>query len=184
MDSPPRGKSIEERLQWIEDRIEIEDVVTAAALFIDTDDFERAKSMYTEDATLDIGDAMGENAQSMSREEFWTRIYGMLKGMYINWHHVSNFNVEVTGDTAKTISEVRAVHQVDQGDGVITEFAAHYYHTLVRTSLGWRIEHQRAVLRFVKGDHAVLSRAKALVTAGKIKGPEDRRYRHPEGVDT
>jgi SnoaL-like domain len=89
-------------LQSVADKIEIHELLARYARGVDTHDWELWKSVFTEDAVIDYslsGIAKGgrDEMAAYLAESFAT----------IPWatHHITNFEVELDGDTAK----VRAV---------------------------------------------------------------------------
>ena len=124
-------------LQSVADKIEIHELLARYARGVDTHDWELWKSVFTEDAVIDYslsGAAKGsrDEVAAFLAESFAT----------IPWatHHITNFEVELDGDTAK----VRAVfYNPMQLPGVDGESATggYYEHDVVRTPDGWRSRH-------------------------------------------
>ena len=65
---------------------------------------------------------------------------------------MTNFEIRVTGDTAVTRAQVRAIHTL--GNDVWTAYGT-YHHRLMRTPSGWRITYQRADLIHQEGEHLI-----------------------------
>ena len=124
-------------LQSVADKIEIHELLARYARGVDTHDWELWKSVFTEDAVIDYslsGAAKGsrDEVAAFLAESFAT----------IPWatHHITNFEVELDGDTAK----VRAVFfnpmQLPGVDGE-SSCGGYYEHDVVRTPDGWRSRH-------------------------------------------
>ncbi len=135
------------------DRIEIEDVISSVPLGSDLRDMDNYR-VFTPDATMDYSSTGAGPAVSIV--DFKKMVMQFRPGFDATQHQVSNFQIEVRGDTATCRSSVYAMHRVGNAFGWN---AGTYYHTLVRTAEGWRIKHLRYELAFKDDGENVGERA-------------------------
>jgi ketosteroid isomerase-like protein len=121
--------SVEERLQRLEDVAEIRTIDAAYCRLIDTGDWPGLVDLFTPDGTFDGLAAVTGSADLLA---FFS---GLADGGMRFWHHVSNHEIEVDGDTATVRS---MLWQPCVVDGVPHVAAGRYGDRLVRTTGGWR----------------------------------------------
>lgn len=121
------------------DRDDIVDVLTRYATGIDSRDWALFRSCFTDDAQFDYG-AIG---QWQSPEAITAYMRASHSGPSI--HRLTNFVIDVDGDTAAARTYVDAVVMGPKGFGAIENFGW-YDDQLVRTDQGWRIRFRRTVL--------------------------------------
>jgi hypothetical protein len=155
--------------QWsIQDRLEIEEIICAVPMYADQRDFDAAEALFTELATLDYTSSYGASrgTSRQPKSEYWARVKEQHPGFEGTIHPTSNFVISVDGDRATCVSYVMAVMRVGKDTW---SNGGTYYHELVRTRDGWRIQHLQYEMRFDVGDReAVISQAKARVAGGKV----------------
>lgn len=120
------------------DRIAIEDVICAITLNGDLRDFEAAYALFTPDAEFDYTSLLGTSG-TQSLAEFRAAA-AQFRPAIDTLHQVSNFNIQLDGDSAEARSTVRAVTRVDD---LIAENGGIYTHRLRRTAKGWRVTYVR-----------------------------------------
>jgi hypothetical protein len=90
----------------VEDRVDIQELLVRYGYLLDTFQFERiAPEIFTEDATLDYG--TGEIVGREGISAFFEQFRGGLDGIS---HMITNFIVEVNGDTARSLSRNTGWH--------------------------------------------------------------------------
>lgn len=143
----------------VEDRYEIEQILVRYAQACDTRDMSLLQTIFIKDATTDYG---GEHKYS-SRQDINDLIMRMLGGCGPTQHVVTNFRIDVDGDTAKSTCYIRADH-IGAGKmaGIRYECWGEYIDDLVRTPAGWRIKHRTMNTRHATGDFNILRPAEAL----------------------
>lgn len=143
--------------RWM-DRAEIQDVICAVTLHADLDEPERALAQYVPGAQIDYGAALGPESANVPVEEHRANLAAFLPGFDKRQHQVTNFDVEIDGDTATARSQCSAIHTL--GDEVWVARGT-YHHRLARTPEGWRITYQRVDMVYQEGAHLVpLARAR------------------------
>jgi ketosteroid isomerase-like protein len=149
------------RLTAVEDRIAIEDVICAVTLHSDLNDPALALAQYSEDAVIDYSSLSGPQSANVPVRQHRERLLTFLPGFDSRQHQVTNFLIQVTGDTAIATSQAHAVHFLG---GDCWEVWGTYHHRLRRTTAGWKITYQRADLVHQTGEHLV-AKATGRVTA-------------------
>lgn len=118
----------------------ITDVLVRYATGIDTRDWALFRSCFTEDVEADYGAGVGR----------WTHVDGITEymsamhtDMFDTKHMLTNFVINIDGDTATASTYVRAVLVVTDDPLTWFEPVGRYDDQLVRTPEGWRISHRR-----------------------------------------
>lgn len=119
-----------------QDRQEITDVLVGYASGIDRRDWSRFRSCFTPDVHADYGAEVGE---WHDLEAFTEYMRVMHQDMGATQHMLSNFVIDVDGDTATASTYVHAVLVVSDDPPVWYEPVGRYEDRLVRTDDGWRI---------------------------------------------
>lgn len=118
------------------DRIEIADVLLRYATAIDSRDWTLFRTCFTDDATFDYGGI----GTWQSPEAITAYMRASHSGP--SMHRLTNFVIEVTGETATARTYVDAIVMGPAGFGTIESFGW-YDDQLARTPTGWRIRHRR-----------------------------------------
>jgi len=127
-----------DRLQALEDRLEIQDLMSRYAQMVDRREWERMHDVFAPGATLDYTTTGGEKG---GYEETLAWLDRALAPWPINLHFITNLTVELDGDRATSRCYFQApMGCVEEGGSqlVITN-AGCYDDELVRTEAGWRI---------------------------------------------
>ncbi|EFQ82396.1 hypothetical protein HMPREF0063_12558 [Aeromicrobium marinum DSM 15272] len=136
-------------LQTISDRLEIDDLVTTYTRAVDTFDWDRYRTVFTADATIDYT-ASGGISGTLEEVADWLAetlpIFSSLQ------HFVCQREIALHGDTADARIYMFNPMAITQPDGSTwrMEFGGYYLHRLVRTPEGWRsreLVEERAWLR-------------------------------------
>ncbi len=117
------------------DREEIEAVLIRYARAIDTKDWELLRTCFTEDATSDYGDIGSWRGAG----DLITFMEDAHAGMGPTQHLLSNFQVEVIGDQASSITYVHAVTVLASHPDDWIDTIGIYEDRLHRGTDGWRI---------------------------------------------
>lgn len=140
------------RLQAIEDRLTIADLLHRYTDGIDRRDFEAVADCFTADAHLDYRSSGGPAG---ARDEVVGWLAEALAAVGLTRHHVTNQRVTLDGDRAH--SEALFLHPMQLG-GTTLLVGGRYVDDLVRTADGWRIERRVQHLDWMLGgDPATLT---------------------------
>lgn len=131
-----RLAAVEERLQRIDDRLAITELVNAYCERFDRGDAEGVAALFTADATIDYNpDTPTTNGASLATS---MRV-GLETIFAATSHHVSNLSITFEdGNTARSLCYLDAWHRYHDGspDGFLW---GRYRHRFRRTDQGWRI---------------------------------------------
>ena len=124
-------------LQTISDRIEIDDLITRYTRSVDTLDWDRFITVFTDDATIDYTASGGERGTRDEIRDWLAQTLPMFSNMQ---HYVAQKEVTLNGDTAEVRVYLMNPMQIAQPDGSTWQMdvGGYYLHKLVRTADGWR----------------------------------------------
>jgi hypothetical protein len=143
----------------IEDRMEIQDIVSLPSLYVDIGDYRAAAQCYAKDAILDYASVFGPSAKALSAATYWTTVLDFMPAFDSSLHQTTNFDINVEGATATCVSAVSATLRLG---GDIYSNGGIYRHTLIRTDEGWRISHQSYQRTFEEGE-SLLEKARSRI---------------------
>jgi ketosteroid isomerase-like protein len=122
--------SVEERLRRLEDAEAVRTLDAVYCRLLDDGDWPGLAELFTPDGVFDGLRRVEGHAALLA---FFSGLAGT--GLTAFWHHVSNLEVSVDGDTASVRS---LLWQPCVVDGVPHVAAGRYADDLVRTPVGWR----------------------------------------------
>ena len=129
---------MDERIRAIEDRLEIEDLLSTYARMVDFREWDRMDRVFTKDATIDYTSTGGQAGPYRETLEWLDRA---LEPWPLNLHFISNVQIELDGDRAHSSCYFNAPMGRVEGEAQLVITNAGLYHDdLVRTDAGWRIE--------------------------------------------
>jgi 3-phenylpropionate/cinnamic acid dioxygenase small subunit len=117
----------------------ITDVLVRYATGIDTRDWALFRTCFTEDVHADYGADVGTWNDAGAMTEYMTVMH---QDIVDSKHMLSNFVIEVEGDTATASTYVHAVLVAVQDPLTWFDVVGCYEDRLVRTPDGWRIGHR------------------------------------------
>ncbi len=124
----------------VQDRADIIDTLLNYATGIDSRDWEAFRSIWTDDLDADYGGA----GRLHGADEMTAYMVQAHASMGPTWHRLSNFTVNVEGDTATSRTYFHAVLNIDKSDpDTWLDVIGHYDDQLVRTASGWKIQSRR-----------------------------------------
>ena len=128
------------RLQSLEDRIALQDLIVEYCAQIDRSNVEGVVDCFAEEAVLDLTGLGLSRLQGRGEiREFFTSVFAT---MAHNAHYSSNFKLDaLDGDRASAHAYVHAVGKSTDGGDVLV-YAKHEFDA-VRTDGGWKIAHFR-----------------------------------------
>jgi 3-phenylpropionate/cinnamic acid dioxygenase small subunit len=121
------------------DRELITDVLVRYATGIDTKDWSLFRTCFTDDVQADYGEGVGSWSSVDAITDYMTAMHA---DMVDTKHRLTNFVIEVDGDSATASTYVHAVLVVSNDPLTWYEPVGRYEDRLVRTSEGWRISHR------------------------------------------
>ena len=133
---------MDEKLQYLLDRLEIQDVVNRYARGLDRHDDDVLRSAFHEDAVDNHGPWVG------GREAFVAWANGPCHGhTNAHLHQITTHNCEIDGDVAHTESYCQWVHRL-KDEETVTVGGGRYIDRLEKRDGEWRIVVRRLVLDF------------------------------------
>jgi SnoaL-like domain len=140
----------------LQDRIDIQDVISNLTFFIDNREFSRARELFTEDAVMDYSRVIAGSSPTRSAKDFLDEGDVVIAGFDATQHLITNFDIRVDGDTAASRSHFQANHWI--GSRVWTVWGS-YSQQLVRAKKGWRIKYHQCKPFFQGGDPSLVAEA-------------------------
>jgi len=135
--------------QHFSDHLEIQTVLNLYASAIDKRNWSQLEQVFTPDAVanfIGIGESEG-------RQAIRDQISSVLSQCAATQHQLGNYEIEVTGDEARTTCYLSAMHAGLGGyEGEVLMVWGEYTDKLVRTPEGWRITHRELNSIFAQGD--------------------------------
>jgi len=131
--------SIEARLKLVEDRLALQDVLTAYCNAVDSlSDMQGLLNCFTEDAVLDLsGISLPRYAGHAGIREFFAQVF---KDMSHHSHTSSNFTIlRLEGDAARCQASVIGTGRAHSGNTVLVY--VRYFMDYARTASGWKWKH-------------------------------------------
>jgi hypothetical protein len=154
---------LEQRLQELEDREQVRDLLIRYGLALDAHDWALLRTVFVPEAVADYGELEGRNE---GIDEIIAACHRALVGLDSSQHLIANLHVEVDGDRATASSYLHAQHYLVSASGVNTFVVGGTYRDrIVRTPEGWRIEHRTLTTTWTDGNAAVFSEAYARLVA-------------------
>lgn len=136
-------RSVEERLQRVEDELAIQRILFDYSVYLDGRDWDGFVSLFAPDGVWSNVEGIYQGREA---------IMAMLRGpnggsdapsQTVNYYHAnSNWRIEVEGDTATCISRYLFVLRRDLRP--TSALAGQYRDEFVRTGEGWKIKHRIA----------------------------------------
>jgi 3-phenylpropionate/cinnamic acid dioxygenase small subunit len=145
-----------EKLKLLVDRAEIADTIHHYAIALDTQNWELLRSCLADDVEIDYGVMDAEGKRTVSARELVKLAAAALTGFQATQHLLTNYDIEVSGDEATSVTYMQANHYLpnDQGDNYL-KIGGHYRFRLVRTPEGWRIAKVALIVAWTEGNRHV-----------------------------
>ncbi len=129
-----------------DDRVQIDDLLTAYAAAIDAKDWDLLASLFTEEAVLDYTGSTGPRGSFGEVLPFLQQGLGLFS---VTQHFITNRRIEVAGDRATSAAYLFNPMGRDDGDGGLDmmHVGGRYETRFERTPKGWRIsEHVASIV--------------------------------------
>lgn len=150
--------------QALADRLAIVDLLHRYATGLDSKDWAKLASVFTDDGVADYGALGGVNAGPAAIVALCS---GALGGLDASQHIIANEVIEVDGDRATARCYFQAQHVfkgAEGGDNFLV--GGTYEDEIVRTPEGWRIKHRTLIPTWMDGNPVVFEAAAARLAAG------------------
>jgi 3-phenylpropionate/cinnamic acid dioxygenase small subunit len=132
------------------DRAAIEEILVRYCTIVDARDFQRFDEIFTPDAIIDYTASGGIKG---ALPEIKTWLIKVLAPFTVVLHHVTNFDIRVEGDRARSTCYLFNPMGLGQPDGTTSMFwcGGRYRDELVRTKGGWRITSRTNEMLYMHG---------------------------------
>ena len=136
-------------VQQLSDRIEIQDLMTAYCRCIDTQDWDRYPSLFTENARVDYTGTGGSSGSVQEILKWISETFSMVSACQ---HMVSNFEVELGDDTASVRCLLHNPMIFGEGEDANTHFFGVWYVLVLERHDGrWLIKDMQQELGYSAG---------------------------------
>jgi len=155
-------RTLEQRVQAVEDQLAIQRVITDYSAFLDARDYDGYVGLFTEDGVWQNGSTRREGRADI--RAMLTGLFGEPEPGFVNrssFHQIGNFEIDVDGDTARARSRFVFVMR-GEGGAPTPALSGQYHDELVRVDGRWRIS-QRV-------DHTVMPTAEEWVAEIRRRG--------------
>ncbi|MCL6249586.1 nuclear transport factor 2 family protein [Altererythrobacter sp. KTW20L] len=156
------SSALEARVQALEDTAAIQRVITDYSAHLDARDYDGYVGLFTEDGVWANGSTRREGRVEI--REMLTGLFGETDPDFVNlssFHQISNFEIDVDGDTATAKSRFVFVMR-GEGGSPTPELSGQYHDRLVRVDGEWRIAE--------RVDHTVMPTAEEWVAELQRRG--------------
>lgn len=133
---------MDQNLQLLQDKLAIMQVQYNYARGVDTRDKALLRSTYADTIVYDFrGHDPSLYAENVPADDWVEGTFAMIKGLRATEHQMTNFLIEVDGDTAEAVVYLRAMHYLPNEFGEsCCECGGYYKNGYVRTPEGWKIK--------------------------------------------
>lgn len=137
----------------LRDRLAIQDVLVRYGTSLDDQDWPRFATCFVPDAVANYG-GLGEHTGRDKIQSLCEQALAPLDG---SQHFISNFEIEIHGDRAKSRCYLMAQHMKKSAPGgPHFLLAGTYRDELIRTDEGWRITRRELVTTWTEGNPLVI----------------------------
>ena len=144
----------------VADRLDVIDTCTRMAWYIDSGAWEALAEVFSEEIRLDYTSLNGGEPAVLGRKELIGAWSGLLGSFTTTQHLLTNFLVDVEGDTAVATAMFQATHRMpNEHGGPLWILGGRYRFDLARTGEGWRIGGVEMTATWADGNQHLLARA-------------------------
>lgn len=153
-------------MQGLADRAAIGDLLTTFAVAIDSCDWPRYRSVFTDEIDLDYSSWRAGSVGRWAADDWVARATSLFPGFTATRHALTNLLVALDPeqpDLARVRVNVSADHVIVDEVGEVSVFTLNGYYDdrCTRSPDGWRIEGKRLVALWSTGDRSVIDIARA-----------------------
>ena len=136
----------EKKLELLYDRMEIIDTLNRYATSVDTRNWDLFLTCYTDEMVADMVSVGFQEPLTMQSKDFVQIIRQAVQPFDSTQHLLSNFVIDVDGDSATCVCYLQAMHFSEDDTGAHALVIGGYYSNhLIRTPAGWRIDKYKVV---------------------------------------
>jgi len=142
------------------DRTNITDHVLKYATGIDRHQWDLYRSIFADEIMLDFSSWSGDPASAMLADDWVAGVRATLEPFDATQHVLTNFAVDLDGDSATCICYMTAHHHlVIDGDRQMHSIGGYYVHALERAGEGWLIDSTTLTVTWEMGNRGLFELA-------------------------
>ena len=151
----------------LEEKQAIEELILNYAWGIDSRDWTLFRSIFADELEMDFSSFSGSPAATLSAEAWVAGCQALLPGFDATQHVLTNFMINVAGETATARVYMQAEHFIANAAGDNSHTLGGYYmHRLRRTGAGWKIHGTTLTVLWNRGNRHVYELARQRVADG------------------
>ena len=138
------------------DKSDIQSLILNYAWGIDSRNWPLFRSIFADEVEMDFSSYSGQPGSKMSGDQWVDGCQRMLPGFDATQHVLTNFMIEVDGDSASAIVYMKAEHFIANSLGDNSHTLGGYYtHRLARSENGWLIHATTLTVTWSRGNRQV-----------------------------
>lgn len=142
----------EQTLSWLKDRTDIKNVVLSYATAADFRDWALLRSILADCLDIDFTTSGGP-AMKLTAEEYVLQVQILIPGFDVTQHKLSNFNIEISENSAKTVVYMEADHFYrSETENLERAVGGYYTHQLEKIKGSWKIKSLKLTETWSRGD--------------------------------
>jgi ketosteroid isomerase-like protein len=131
-----------EKIQLLLDREQIREAIYVYPVSIDTHDWKRFRSIFTDE--IEVLLTMADKPRSHQRvkaDNFTKMVSNVIESFSMTQHFLNDYRIEVNGDEAKCLCYMYARHMPPKSkpSQAIWDLGGYYEFNLKRTADGWKV---------------------------------------------
>ena len=151
----------------LQDKADIQDTILKYAWGIDSRDWALFRSIFADELTMDFSSYSGVPGSRMSADDWVAGCRSLLPGFDATQHVLTNFMIDVEGDSATAIVYMKAEHFIANSLGDNSHTLGGYYtHKLMREGEQWKIHATTLTVLWSRGNRQVYELARQRVAEG------------------
>lgn len=156
-------QTLEQKVQYLMDREEIEQQIINYALSFDRKDWDLHRSVFTDDIEMDFSASIGDGLTPMKADDWVAAVKPFFENLEATQHIGIPLSIQINDDKAYVISSLRAKHYLPNERGGSTQTMFGYYENwLIRTTDGWKINRIVQHIDWNEGNWYVFEKAAGL----------------------
>ncbi len=138
---------------YADEQQQVQQAVTKMVNGIDSKDWNSAIAQFTDDVFVDYSSMTGQPGSAVKAKDLVSGWEGLLA--HVSTHHMlTNFDINVVGDEAESMSHVYASHEAESVE--YWDIYGRYHHKLQKTPEGWRINFMKLIVHGQRGNQNFL----------------------------
>lgn len=142
--------NIEQTVKWLYDKALIEETILKYATSADLRDWDLLKSILDDEIDIDFTTSGGP-AMRLTREQYVAQVTSLIPGFDVTQHQLTNFVIDINGDTANTVVYMQAEHFVHE-NSLDRAVGGYYTHKLKKIDDKWKICSLKLTATWGRGD--------------------------------